>query len=172
MEKHGGAWIKPQNLVCNGSYLLEEWKLDDHMRLRKNPRYWDAANVAMTDHRGPPHLRAQHRHQLLPHRRGGPDHGQGHGPHLPHCHPQNQTLVPHRPLPRLLLHPFQRHPRPFDNAKVRQAFALAIDRRRITEKITQLGEIPAWSLTPPGAGTANYQPPPGLGLILPAPAPY
>jgi len=47
VEKHGTAWIKPQNIVTNGPYLLEAWRLDDHIRLRKNPHYWDAANVGM-----------------------------------------------------------------------------------------------------------------------------
>ena len=47
VKQHGTAWIKPGNLVGNGAYLLEEWKLDDHILLRKNPRYWDEANVKM-----------------------------------------------------------------------------------------------------------------------------
>jgi oligopeptide transport system substrate-binding protein len=50
---------------------------------------------------------------------------------------------------------------PFNDTRVRQAFAMSIDKRRITEKITQLGEATAESLTPPGAG--GYTPPPGLG---------
>ena len=49
---------------------------------------------------------------------------------------------------------------PFNDSRVRHALSLAIDRKRITEKITQLGEISAFSLVPPGAG-ANYQPPRG-----------
>ncbi|MDB6117553.1 MAG: Oligopeptide transport system substrate-binding protein, partial [Verrucomicrobiaceae bacterium] len=47
LEKHGGNWIKPGNVVTNGPYLLDEWKLDDHIRLMKSPLYWDAANVKM-----------------------------------------------------------------------------------------------------------------------------
>jgi oligopeptide transport system substrate-binding protein len=51
---------------------------------------------------------------------------------------------------------------PFNDARVRQAFALAVDKKRIVEKITQLGEPIANSLTPPGTGN-DYQPPKGLG---------
>jgi oligopeptide transport system substrate-binding protein len=55
---------------------------------------------------------------------------------------------------------------PFDDARVRQAFALAVDKRRIIEKITQLGEPVAQGIVPPGAGQ-DYQPPPGLDLDVP-----
>lgn len=43
---------------------------------------------------------------------------------------------------------------PFDNALVRQAFSLAIDRNYICEKITQCGETPASGWVP--TGTTNY----------------
>jgi oligopeptide transport system substrate-binding protein len=52
---------------------------------------------------------------------------------------------------------------PFTDARVRLAFSYAVNRKRIVEKITQLGEREAFSLTPPGAGK-NYQPPPGPGF--------
>jgi oligopeptide transport system substrate-binding protein len=48
--------------------------------------------------------------------------------------------------------------RPFNDVRVRQAFAMVIDRRRIVEKITQAGEPPADSLTPPGTA-GGYEPP-------------
>jgi oligopeptide transport system substrate-binding protein len=45
--------------------------------------------------------------------------------------------------------------------RVRQAFALAVDKRRLVEKITRGGEQIADSYTPPGIG--GYRNPPGLG---------
>ena len=47
IDAHGTAWIKPAHLVNNGAYLLDSWRIDDCIRLRKNPDYWDAANVKM-----------------------------------------------------------------------------------------------------------------------------
>ncbi|MGA1130437.1 MAG: peptide ABC transporter substrate-binding protein, partial [Chthoniobacterales bacterium] len=47
IEKHGDNWIKPGNLVSNGAYVLDAWRLNDRIRLRKNPRYWNADKVAM-----------------------------------------------------------------------------------------------------------------------------
>jgi oligopeptide transport system substrate-binding protein len=164
LERHGPAWIKPENLVSNGPYLLESWRLDDHMLLRANPLYWDADSVAMrsvdvlpvTDpntainyfltgevdlimDKGivPTSLTATLREQPWFHT----------GPFLGSYFTRFNVTRP-----------------PFDDARVRLAFSLAVDRARITEKITQLGETPAWSLTPPGAGAVPYEPPPGPGF--------
>lgn len=38
-------WTRPGTLVCNGPYTLERWRYKRDMRLRKNPRYWNAASV-------------------------------------------------------------------------------------------------------------------------------
>ena len=46
--------------------------------------------------------------------------------------------------------------KPFDDPRVRQALALAIDKERIVKKITRAGEQPASHLVPDG--TANYLP--------------
>ena len=50
---------------------------------------------------------------------------------------------------------------PFRDARVRRALALAIDKRRIVERITRGGEKVADHFTPDGI--ARYTPPAGLG---------
>lgn len=161
IEQHGGAWIKPGRLVGNGAYLLEDWRLDDRIRLRKNPAYWDAANVRLATveirpvqdagsalaafHTGqcdllmdkgmvPPTLTRKLREQPWFHT----------GPFLGTWFIRINTKRP-----------------PFTDPRVRRAFALAVDKRRIVDNITQLGENPAAGVVPPGTG-ADYQPPPGL----------
>src|SRR5690606_24919492 len=49
---------------------------------------------------------------------------------------------------------------PFNDARVRRAFAMAVDKQTIVEKITRAGERPAGSLVPPDTG--GYHPPEGL----------
>jgi oligopeptide transport system substrate-binding protein len=51
--------------------------------------------------------------------------------------------------------------KPFDDVRVRKALALAIDKRRIVERVTRGGEQPASNFVP--LGTANYDSPAGLG---------
>lgn len=161
IDAHGTAWIKPAHLVNNGAYLLDSWRIDDCIRLRKNPDYWDAANVKMATveirpvadantalnffHTGqcdlmmdkgmtPPTLAGKLKEQPWFHT----------GPFLGTWFIRLNTTKP-----------------PFTDPRVRQAFALAVDKKRIVQNITQLGEVAAHGITPPGAG-ANYQPPAGL----------
>ncbi len=163
VQKHGTAWIKPANIVTNGAYILEEWLLDDRIRLRKNPRYWDAENVKMKTVEVKP---VQDANTALSYF------------HTGQCDlMMDKGMVPPTLTQKLKQQPwFHTGPflgtwfirinvtrPPFTDPRVRQAFALAVDKKRIVEKITQLGETPAWGLTPPGTGQ-NYQAPPGLDL--------
>jgi oligopeptide transport system substrate-binding protein len=43
----GEDWAKPGKMVSNGAYMLEDWKPSSHIRLVKNPYYWNAAKVAI-----------------------------------------------------------------------------------------------------------------------------
>ena len=45
IDKLGADWIKPGNLVSNGAYTLAEFVPNDHIKLVKNPKFHDAANV-------------------------------------------------------------------------------------------------------------------------------
>jgi oligopeptide transport system substrate-binding protein len=52
---------------------------------------------------------------------------------------------------------------PFADARVRRAFAMATNKRDITDKLRRLGEPPAGSLIPPGS-IPGYTPPEGLAF--------
>ena len=45
IEKLGADWIKPGNLVSNGAFTLAELVPNDHIKMVKNPKFHDAANV-------------------------------------------------------------------------------------------------------------------------------
>ena len=45
IEKYGDRWLMARPLPVSGAYELVAWRLNDKIRLRKNPRYWDAANT-------------------------------------------------------------------------------------------------------------------------------
>lgn len=161
VEKHGDSWIKPGKLVGNGPYLFESWLIDDRIRLRKNPRYWDAANVRLEVVDILPIAEANTALNYF--LTGQAD------------LMMDKGMVPTSLVPKLKQQPwFHTGPflgtwfiranvtkPPFTDARVRLAFSYAVDRKRIVEKITQLGEREAFSLTPPGAGK-DFQPPPGV----------
>jgi ABC-type oligopeptide transport system substrate-binding subunit len=43
----GEGWGKPGKIMSNGAYILEDWKPSSHIRLVKNPNYWNAGKVAI-----------------------------------------------------------------------------------------------------------------------------
>ena len=48
IEKYGRDWTKPGNMVSNGAYVLKDWQVNSKVVIEKNPKYWDAAHVALT----------------------------------------------------------------------------------------------------------------------------
>jgi oligopeptide transport system substrate-binding protein len=164
IKKWGEDWIKPGKLVSNGPYLLAGWRINDRIALKKNPRYWNAAAVhfdridALALSSATTAFNLFHSGQI--------------GLIL------DKALVPTFFLDTLKTQPyfhastilatyfyrFNVTRKPFDDPRVRQAFALASDKARIVERITRAGEEPAGSFTPPGMKQQDgYEPPAGLG---------
>jgi oligopeptide transport system substrate-binding protein len=161
IEKYGDRWLMARPLPSSGPYELVYWRLNDKVRLRKNPRYWDAAHTqsGIVD--------------ILPitlpsvalnlYLRGQAD------------VVWDKGLIPTELVDVLLKRPdfhrfdylasyfvcFNVTRKPFDDPRVRQALALATDKELIVKKITRAGEQPASHLVPDG--TANYTSPDGPG---------
>jgi oligopeptide transport system substrate-binding protein len=158
IESHGDLWTRPGNIVGNGPFLMDAWKIDDRIRLKKNPAYWDSNSVALNtvDVLVVPDANTAMNFFLT-----------GEADLM-----MDKSQIPVNLIDKLKGQPwfhnssilgtyfvrFNHKRPPFDNPKVRMAFALATDKALITEKITRLGEVVATSFTPAGAG-GNYEPP-------------
>ena len=153
MDERGTRWTRAGNHVGNGPYQLTEWKPNAIIRVRRNPHYWNAAAVKMDgiDFHPIDNLWTQDRafrsgeldvtgdvpiHKIPIYRRDNPD-----------------ILVIHPYLGSYYYRINVTKP-PFTDRRVRQAFAMALDREEITRNILKGGEVPAAFFTPPG--TAGY----------------
>jgi oligopeptide transport system substrate-binding protein len=152
-ERWASEWIRPGHLVSNGPFKLRERRINDRLRLVKNPEYWDAAGVAL---RSLDVLALEH---------------VGTGVNLYLAGEVDWVdRVPSALVPRLLpREDFDPAPYlatyfyrvnvtrpPYDDARVRRALALAIDRATLCARVVGKGEPPCYSLTPPGlAGYAR-----------------
>ncbi|MDQ7778248.1 MAG: peptide ABC transporter substrate-binding protein [Planctomycetota bacterium] len=47
VEKFKDRWTLPENIVSNGPFVLKEHRLNSVIRLERNPRYWDTAAVKL-----------------------------------------------------------------------------------------------------------------------------
>jgi oligopeptide transport system substrate-binding protein len=139
------AWGRPENLVCNGPFVLAERRVRDRLRFVKNERYWDAAQVAF---RSVDALSLEHVGTMLNVYLTGGAGWCGNFPLL--LAPELLRREDFAPAPQLgtAFYRFNVTRPPLDDARVRRALALAVDREELVRRVTQAGEIPQWSFVP------------------------
>lgn len=157
VEAHGGPadrnnrWARPEHYVGNGPFLLREWAINQHIRLEKNPLYWNADTVRLKGIVFYPVEDQQTEERMF--RRGQLHKTEG--------VPAGMLDRYRREHPELLVsHPYlatdyyliNTRREPFNDVRVRLALSLAIDRSSITEQVLRAGELPALWFTPPGTG--------------------
>ncbi|MBS0376075.1 MAG: peptide ABC transporter substrate-binding protein [Proteobacteria bacterium] len=151
---HGAAPLPPGATVSNGPYVIGAWVVGSHVAATRNRRYWNdaATHVEAVDYL---HV-GDANDEYARYRAGALD--------------VTYTL-PQQPLARLVAaHGAELHRGPqlgvyyygFNLARapfreapgLRQALAMSVDRERLVEAVTGLGELPAYAWLPPGV--ANY----------------
>ena len=143
-------WAKdPKTLVSNGAFTLKDWTHNSKIVMDKNPNYYEADKVKIdgidldiiedqsTVYQKyvageynmvvelPTEVTAKLRAENNPELVIGP----------------NVALYYYNLNPAV---------KPLNNAKVRKALSLALDRKVITDQITQGGQLPATAIVPPG----------------------
>jgi len=146
----GEDWVKPGKMVSNGAYVLEDWKPYSHIRLVKNPNYWNAGKVAIDGVVFDP---TDNLATVLKRYRAGEFDIIIHG--LPNDQlgwlKQNMPNELHiAPFAAVAFYVFNTTRPPFNDQRVRQALAMAIDREVLVEKVTRGGELPAYGFVPDG----------------------
>jgi oligopeptide transport system substrate-binding protein len=148
IEKSPDRWtLSAATYISNGPFKVQEIRLDESVTVVKNENYWNAANVKLEE--------IVFRYILEPTTAlTALEAGQVDGVRTP----------PTAELSRLRSGPFfqgadsfavtyylvNRNVKPFDDVRVRRAFAMAIDRQAIISNILQSSDIPAYGLVPPG----------------------
>jgi oligopeptide transport system substrate-binding protein len=160
IEQHGDRWLHARPLPVSGAFQLGAWRVNDKVRLLRNPRYWDAANTASEIIDVLPVNSANTALNLY--ETGVAD------------IVWDKDLMPVELMDvlkaRLDFHRFAYFGTyyyrfnvtkpPFHDARVRRAFAMATDKEHLVRKLTAGGEKPTNHYVPDGV--ANYEPPDGL----------
>ncbi|MFV3075259.1 peptide ABC transporter substrate-binding protein [Niveispirillum fermenti] len=157
VKRFGDDFIRPGNLVSNGAFMLAEAVPQGHVKLVRNPHFHAAGDVALdavyfypTENRDA---------ELKRFRAGELD--------ITYDIPDGQIAWTRQNMPgQMRLAPFfstywfvyNLRNEPWKSSpQLRAALSMAIDRQLIVDKITQAGEIAAYTVTPPG--TDNYKAP-------------
>lgn len=149
MEKKDTAWTRPGNLVGNGPFMLEAWLPHAKLVVVKNPHYWDAANTRL----------AAIEFHPIENPVAEEDSFRSGQLHITFSLPISRIAAwRERDPAKLRIDPFLQtvwiafnaKRAPFDDGRVRRAFALAIDRDAIARSVLGGSRPAAHASTPPG----------------------
>jgi oligopeptide transport system substrate-binding protein len=157
LEKHGKDWTKPGNLVSNGAYTLKEWQVNNRLVIQKNPQYWDAANVQLTQV------------SYLPVEDGNADvklFESGENEFVYQLPPGTfETYkakfpkeIKNSPILGLRYYSYQTQNPVFKDVRVRKALSMVIDRDILSQRVTADGQAPAYSAMVAGIEGADVTP--------------
>ncbi len=153
-QQHGKQFTKPGNMISNGAYQLKEWVVASHIKLVRNPHYYDNDNVQIDTVYVYPTEDISG--EMKRYRAGELD--------FTDNIPNNQFRFINEnlkdefyvdPYLSTYYYVFDTTQAPFNDARLRQALSMAIDRETIVGKVTGVGEIAAFGFVPPPVN--NYQ---------------
>ena len=152
VEKFDGElWTREKNMVSNGPFKMDQWRLNQHVKLVKNPLYWNASFVKLkelfyypsenqeTEQKSFLSKQLDITYDVPPLRIPGylaaKDKNSSHPFHTD-------------PYLRTYFYRFNVNVKPLNDARVRRALAITVDRKAIVERVTRGGEKAATSFTP------------------------
>lgn len=146
IEEFGDDWTKPENMVSNGPFVLKEWLPHDKLVMVKNDNYWDKKNVKLDEVVVLP-IDDQNTSVTM-YEEGEIDWIE----EVPDARLDDMKLdVGYHKAASFITYYYQFNTtiKPFDDARVRKALAMSIDRKELVDNITRGGQVPAYGITPP-----------------------
>jgi oligopeptide transport system substrate-binding protein len=153
----GDDWVKPEHWVSNGAYRLENWQAQAAVTLVRNEHFATAGLQAAPIERVIYLPLANEQNAYNRYRAGGV--------HTISSFPAGELARVQNNLPdQIRLSPllsivylvFNTRQPPFDDLRVREALALAVDRKTLTDRVQRAGHLPSESFVP--ALVADYRP--------------
>ncbi len=164
IERHGADWTKPGKIVSNGPFRLTEWVPQQTLVLEKNPTYWDVKSVALDRVVFDPTTDVN---TVVKQFQAGETDWVTSSSNLPAALVEIWKSRPeYYAEPYLGTYYFRMNVTkpPLDDARVRKALSMAIDREAITRSVTRAGEIPSSGFVPrnmpkyPGVKGLDFDP--------------
>jgi oligopeptide transport system substrate-binding protein len=149
VEKDPATWAEVGSLIGNGPFVLKSWAKGTEIVLTPNPNYYE----------GPPKLQTltikfitDNAAAFANYQADEVDIVQVPSPEIPgiRANPQFDGQVTLTSRLATYFYGFDATKPPFNNVKVRQAFAAAIDRKTLNDQVLNGVNIPAYSFIPPG----------------------
>lgn len=153
-DQRGTRWTYEGNIVGNGAFQLKEWKINRRITVERNPYYWNAENVGLNEIVFYPTENVTTEERMF---RAGQLHYSGvPSDKIATYKEANNPALRIQPYLGTYFYRLNVNTPHLKDKRVRQALGMTIDRQLLISQITKGGQIPAYSITPPG--TMGYYP--------------
>lgn len=156
--RFGDKWTKPEHFVSSGAYKLSQWVVNERIVAERNPRYWDNAHTVINKVTYLPIT--SEASDVNRYKAGEID--------IVYTVPINQFAQLKKTLgseldvsPQLATYYYEFNTTrpPFNDARVRKALNMALDKDIIAGKVLGQGQRPAWLISQPDIGGVKLQNP-------------
>lgn len=148
LDQSNPDWAKSaDNYLSDGPFRLTKWEHNQVIEMEKNPNYWDKDKVKLDKIIF--YMVEENTTEMTMFENGEIDWG----PNPPPAELErlkNEGKLTINPYLGTYYYMFNVTKKPFDDARVRKALSMAIDRESIVKNITKAGEIAATAYVPPG----------------------
>ncbi len=151
---------KADTMVTNGPFTLTTWTTGQQLAWTKNDKYWDKDNIKLNTitaslvNSGATEYSSYQSGQLD---YAGAPTGEIPTDQIPAAKQQFPDQFQAKGIASTYYYEFNNKEKPFDNAKIRKAFAMSIDRQAIVDNVTLGGQLPAFGFVPPGIKGQNEE---------------
>lgn len=145
IEQHGNKWTDPANIVVNGAYKLDDWKVNGHIILKRNESYFDNANTKIDSVAFLP-VTAQA--AMSRYKAGEVDFSGVPAEMFKDLKAELPDEVVVTPTLCTSYLEYNTKKAPLDDVRVRTALSMALDRDLITKEVLGRGEESSYQLTP------------------------
>jgi oligopeptide transport system substrate-binding protein len=151
LAEHGARFARPGTLVSNGAFQLDQWEVHSHVQLSRNRYFRDPPQIGIVRY-----YAFEAPEAALNHYRAGELDLSLQMPMARFGWLESNLPGEMRSAPALgtQFWLFNTRRPPTDDLRVRRALSMTVDRNRLTEVVTGLGDRPAYGIVPPGV--ANY----------------
>ncbi|MNO70943.1 Oligopeptide-binding protein OppA precursor [compost metagenome] len=157
--KDDAKWaVDASKMIVNGPFTLTSWIKGQTIEVTKNENYWGKDDIKLSKismslvNSGATELASYKNGELD---RSGHPNGEIPTDQIPIVKQELKDEFKVKGIASTYYYQFNLTAKPFDNAKIRKAFAMTIDRQAIVDKVTLGGQLPAFGFIPPGIKGVN-----------------
>lgn len=144
VKQYGQLWARPENMVSNGAFKIKEWVINERIELERNTQYWDNSNTVLNQ---VTYIPFESQTSAMNRYITGEVDITSDVPSQMAKKLRTERPDEYRVTPLLCTYyyAFNTQNKPFDDPEVRKALSYTIKRDVITDGITNVGNLPAYT---------------------------